>query len=103
MPTYLKPADVENRQLKSCLFKLIDDLNSRAEKAGHAQSGDAVARQLAEERALVYREQALTLRYLLEGVEAMDPATEDAKFKTTVLMAASKASLALRKGGKPGA
>ena len=103
MPTYLKPADIELRQLKSCLSRLVDDLNSRADKAQQSQAADAQARQLADERAQVYREQALTLRYLFEAVDSMDPATEDAKFKSTVLMAASKASLAARKSGKSGA
>jgi hypothetical protein len=102
MPTYLKPADVEIRQLKACLLKLIDDLNARAEKATQAPASDAWAHQLAEERALVYREQALTLRYLLESVEAMDPALEENRYKSTVLMAASKASLSVRKSGRPG-
>jgi hypothetical protein len=98
MPTYRKTDDVELRQLKACLLKLVDDLNARAEKALQTPASDAVHRQLSEERALVYREQALTLRYLLEAVEAMDPATEETKYKSTVLMSASKASLAVRKG-----
>jgi hypothetical protein len=98
MPTFRKTADVELRQLKSCLGKLIEDLNARGDKAAQAPAADALAKQVSEERALILHEQALTLRYLLESVEAMDPITEEAKFKTTVLMAASKASLSLRKG-----
>ena len=100
MLTFRKTADVELRQLKSCLGKLIEDLNVRGDKAEQAPAVDAFAKQVGEERALILHEQALTLRYLLELVEAMDPITEDTKFKTTVLMAASKASLALRKGTK---
>jgi hypothetical protein len=98
MPTFRKTDDIELRQLKACLIKLVDDLNARADKALLAPASDVGHRQLSEERALVYREQALTLRYLLESVEAMDPALEESKYKSTVLMAASKASLAVRKG-----
>ena len=98
MPTYRKTDDIELRQLKACLLKLVDDLNARAEKALLVPASEPAHRQLSEERALVYREQALTLRYLLESVEAMDPATEETKYKSVVLMAASKASLAVRKG-----
>jgi hypothetical protein len=98
MPNFRKTADVELRQLKSCLSKLIDDLNARGDKAAQAPAADALAKHVSEERALILHEQALTLRYLMEAVEGMDPITEEAKFKGTVLMAASKASLTLRKG-----
>jgi hypothetical protein len=100
MPTFRKTEDVELRQLKSCLNKLIDDLNARGDKVLQTPAGDAVAKQVGEARALILREQALTLRYLIEAVEAMDPLTEETKFKGTVLMAASKASLVLRKSVK---
>jgi hypothetical protein len=100
MPTFRKTADVELRQLKSCLSKLIEDLNARGDRAGQAPAADALAKQVGAERALILHEQALTLSYLLEAVEAMDPITEEGKFKGTVLMAASKASLTLRKGNK---
>ena len=97
MAKYLKTEDVELRQLKGCLGKLIDDLNARGDKAAQAPAPDAVSKKVSEERALILREQALTLRFLMEAVEAMDPITEEAKFKGTVLMAASRASLTLRK------
>ena len=88
MLTFRKTADVELRQLKSCLSRLIDDLNTRGDRAAQAPAADALAKHVSEERALILREQALTLRYLIEAVEAMDPITEDGKFKGTVLMAA---------------
>jgi hypothetical protein len=100
MPTFRKTEDVELHQLKSCLNKLIDDLTVRGDKAAQAPAADALAKQVGEARALVLREQALTLRYLMEAVEALDPLTEETKFKGTVLMAASKASLNLRKTAK---
>ncbi len=99
MPTYRKTAEVELRQLKACLLKLVDDLTVRADKTLPAPATDAVARHANEERALGFREQALALRYLIEGVEAMDPALDESKFKGMVLMAASKASLTVRKSG----
>jgi hypothetical protein len=100
MPTFRKTADVELHQLKGCLGRLIEDLNGRGDKAAQSPAADAVAKQVAVERALILREQALTLSYLIEAVEAMDPITEEAKFKGIVLMAASKASLTLRKGAR---
>jgi hypothetical protein len=98
MDKFRKTEDVELRQLKACLGKLIDDLNARGDKAALAPAADALAKQVAEERALILREQALTLRHLIEAVEAMDPLIDESKYKGTVLMAASKASLTLRKG-----
>ena len=97
MPTFRKTEDVELRQLKGCLNRLIDDLNARGDKVLQTPALDALSKQVGEARALILREQALTLRYLIEAVEAMDPITEETKFKGTVLMAASKASLTLRK------
>ena len=98
MATFRKTEDVELHQLKACLGKLIEDLTTRGDKAAQAPAADALTKRVSDERALILREQALTLRYLIEAVEAMDPITEDSKFKGTVLMAASRASLTLRKG-----
>ena len=97
MPTFRKTADIELRELKGCLLKLIEDLTARADRALEAPAGEAAAQHPNQERSTVYREQALTLRYVLEAVESMDPVTEESKFKSVVLMAASKASLAARK------
>jgi hypothetical protein len=94
MPTYSKKPDVELDQLKKALLHLADNLASQAQQIEAGKTDSSVS------RVALYREQALTLRYLLEQVEALEPFVEEKQLKQAALLAGTKAKLELSKKGR---